>query len=254
LGLHQIEARLHDTGAAELIPAAGIPKWWRWESGENVFTKSTYNDGTCTFSAVTLSRLELLPTTALPPAFRLTASIRHEATPADNSQVGLYFGYTDQTVAGRQVRSWCDLRFSDFPPERDGAGGVGKNCVNVFPWLMAPKPSHPDNPVSGNVSVAPLVPPGWGLDRGWRTLVIEVRPSGVTLWGMSAEQERIPFTPAHIPAEVMTKRLHKLAAKLDSGALPPGAGPVWTGGGAIGLVVSRGQGSFKNVRVEALPD
>ena len=135
--------------------------------------------------------------------------------------------------------------------------GPGQKALPSFMHLRGyAAVGQPETRDLGSDSVAallPIVPPGAGLPRAWRTVVVEVSPAGARAWAAETNGPDRPFNPPLVPADRLEQSIADRRRRAVANAGLAGEGPAGPGArGSIGLVVRLGHGSFRNVTVEPL--
>jgi hypothetical protein len=241
-----IERRLAKGETVTLIGDNGAPRWSRGAMRAKTLLASDAPDKPFSLSSFDFAPLELLPH---PPArgYRFRAEVRHDDVHVQG-RTGIFFGLAPW---GAEGHCWCELGFDDRklsrrpPPPPAGApkapersrivlrihtveDAEGKRnreilCPNTDDWF---------DPDGARVPGA----------RPWRSVAADVTPDKVTvLW------EGRPV------GEVTWATLRRPGSFLPPGT--PGAAdeyPLAPQGG-LGVYVSRGVASFRQVVIEPLP-
>jgi tRNA A-37 threonylcarbamoyl transferase component Bud32 len=238
-------ARVLEAGRpAELIPEGGLPVWHRWEHGAVPFAPSRHGDGAaCAITTPAESRLVLLPAEAVPPAYRLTVTMRHTDHGGRGGRVGWFIASREETVNDVRCRTRLEVAYNDFP-DRAVNPDRGANCRMV---VAVSRPDAPDRTGAMMLPPARFRDPPWGRPTPLRTFTAEVRSSGVTLW-VDADGQRIPFR-APFDARSLDDSIRALREDFE---LPPAA--AWTTRGDIGVFVDYGEAAFLRCTLERLDD
>jgi predicted Ser/Thr protein kinase len=246
--LQAISAALAEGRPVDLIPEGGRPTWSQWHYGAVPFSPSQFGDNAFSLVAPTSSRLILLPAEAAPSAYRLTAVVRHAASPKLVSRVGVFFADREIVASNASGRTWCEVWINDFP-DRDPkfkALNVGARLDLMF---AIPHPDFPDRNSRASLTKAPYPDAPFGVQPPPRTLVVEVRESGITGW-VETEGRQYEFARP-VEAVYLTRRSEDAGryADPDPVTLPP-----WQPGGNIGLFVDEAEATFVRVTIERLKD
>jgi hypothetical protein len=214
-----------------------VKAWKRWDS---LFTVDTQ----------TIALVELLPD-PMRSHYRFSAEVRQNEG-FDESEVGIYFGYSQwQTERGTQ-HYFLQLSFADLGELANGFlnPGAGPDAKQSQVGLFV---RHYSEPASGKPEdhragtrverffTSPL--PELGRVMPWRTLTVEVAPNRIVLlW----EKERV---------ELLRSRLAPSLRAFFSRhpAHTPPVGPRFDPRDGLGLYVRRGSASFRSVTITPLP-
>jgi hypothetical protein len=183
--------------------------------------------------------------------YLLSCEVRHDAG-RDDSRVGLYFGYREETAAsgGRQGR-FGTLTFADFGRPAESQRGVDGQPVSramvrlyLFFEEGGTRNYHPA-PATPGVEFRPAIP-GAGASP-WRRLTLEVTPEGIkTSW---ADPDSGPPLTEEVQAGHLKRRLDWMQARHPGLTAPPAEHRPRSG---IGLYVISGRASFRNLVVRPL--
>jgi serine/threonine-protein kinase len=254
--LREIKAQLARGEPVTLIGPTGSPRWSRWRLGEaqvgvnaeGVFTVSTWADA---------SLLELVDN---PQAshFLFRAEVRHEQSDKVYDGVGLYVGYRAPSGDDVPVHGGCRLTYDDMfdaveawrrlpakaasGPQPKGnlvylggfmhveqEGGLSRRCAfaNVAPEAFrAAGPRHPQ----------------------WRKLAVEVSPALLAGRWAGDPLGQVPAEKFRREGDFFLGQMRRTgwigpSSKIDTSLHPLGG---------LGLFLSHGSASFRNVVVEPL--
>jgi hypothetical protein len=195
----------------------------------------------------------------------LRAQVRHETSALPNCHVGLFFGH--QTLATDQgpLQYFLHLSFNDIndvihtynimkPILEKNGGRIRKpvaNPVFLHPQLLLPRANGMIQSHQLGGLQPELFHPARDVNHPWRQLVVEVRPEGVkAFW----EKERIALELSArecLPqSPTGWNGLRKFFGMSDVDLSP--ATLKFTPRSALGLFVSMGSASFRNVVIEPL--
>jgi serine/threonine protein kinase len=242
--LHAIEKKLDRGQSVTLVGEKGLPAWHRGRLFASSVLITGGDDKPFSFSTLKFTELELLPAPHT-AHYRFSAEVRHDAAiPSfQEPEVGVYFGFTEW---GKGF-SWCELTFADqgFSP----------------PNLFVPAPPSPKSFVHLNIRTVaspglefarelghpaihePFTPDSavQGGERHWRRLAVEISPETVVVFWEGKRLAEIPWHELQFPEKLV----------------PPGTPvpqpPLTLGpNGGIGLYLSQGEASYRNVVLEPL--
>jgi len=245
--VRQMEKELAEGKAQTLIGETGPPKWQEWSAGEGSFTTSVFHDETCCIQSAGAARLVLIRNVP-DGGFRLIADIRHESTldTGPRSRVGVFFGsWTMPWPTGGDVENWYALSYNDFESDPRAEGAL------LCQYSQLIRPGFMSSPAHG--PLGSLRFDSQGVNPIWRHVEIDVRPSGVRAYWRDESDRLIPIgrfvaDAARINKIAKMDCLSALASNVKE-SVPPGW-PEWSPRGSVGLVVNRGQVSFRNVIIE----
>ncbi len=251
--LQRLNREIDGGDEVDLIPQGGVPRYSRWITGAVPISPSKGNDGVFSFVALDWSRLELLPPDLGPPAFELTAVLRHDGNEADNSMVGLYFGYREELQGPDLVRRGFNVLFHDYPPEPGSLLGTGTNGVFVYPFRYKVLSNRWDEFGLAAVMKSPLVSAEKNQPRTVRRFRIRASAEGLMAWlvgddGIEKPFVAKPFTPAQIRG-----RLLKTNVDPRAGDATVEDSKSWAAGG-VGVLAIRGQLSVGRLTIRKLSD
>ena len=252
--LDQIGKDIAAGGEVDLVPDGGSPRYARWLGEAIGPSRSTYNDDVFSMAGANLSRVELLPAALVPAAYRLTAVVRHDDSPHENSCVGFYFGHQGEDADGGRRLEWgLDVVISDFPPEQGSHLGIKKNWVHARPWAALLAPNRPPNWSAGALVGCPMPSPDWIVPRGWRTIIVECRRGGLGLWWVDGGN-RISARRNPLPSPLIVESLAAARAVRWPGRRANDTEPAAWAAGGIGAVAVRGQVSVRRLTMTPLED
>jgi serine/threonine protein kinase len=242
--LHAIEKKLERGESVTLVGEKGMPIWHRGKLFESSVLLTGGDDKPFSLSTLKFTELELLPS---PHAahFRYSAEVRHDgAVPSmGQPEVGIFFGLNEW---GKGF-AWCELTFADQgfsppnlfqpapPPPQSfvhltirSVTSPGLESACDIPHPAIHEPFTPDSAVQGS-------------ERHWRRLAVEVSPESVVVFWEGKRLAEIPWQELQFPEKLV----------------PPGTPvpepPLTLGpGGGIGLYLSQGEASYRNVALEPL--
>jgi serine/threonine protein kinase len=229
-----------------LIGERGRPGYFRWRSDKTLGQIAAAPDGAFSVQHWEFGLVELLPDPRL-PSYRFSAEVRHERQSNRECRVGIYFAHSEhadgETVAHFQLNfAFNDLVDVGFP----GANGVDPgNPAGLEAHRQPPAGlTHPvycfPDAVACFVPASPI-----GALGPWRRIAVEVRPETIKVfWAQNWH--------ATTTRNSLMKAQNWLMSRPDK---PPLATqPQFAPRDGLGLFVSLGVASFRNVTVEPLGD
>jgi serine/threonine protein kinase len=229
-----------------LIGKRGPPGYYRWPCDDNPGKILSDQESEFTVQNLGHGLLELLPDPRM-HCYRFSAEVRHERQAHQESRVGIYFAYSQHPIGEAVAHFHCNINFNDLvdvgKPDANGnywgnpvglqahrqalAGLVG---AKVF-FTQWDKYFIPAKPVQAS--------------GPWHRIAVEVRPVHIQVsW------DGKPFAP--IPYAILMKEARPLFARPNQ-PLPENH-PKFAPRDGLGLYVSLGVASFRNVVVEPLGD
>ncbi len=240
----QIERDLTAGRRVVLVAETGNPRWSRWEAGAVDLSGSVTEDGTCGFQTHTTSVLTLVldPKT---DSFRLSADLRQIRSGNDNSGVGLFVGAHD--VPARpdlRTTALVGFEFTDFwrsaelqMPKLQANHGLDARGLALIRDGVSASVSWVDLGLAAHFRPTNLTP------SGWRTIVVDVSPAGVTAFWQTTEGKGFRLTAGEIEAE-FASHSRQIASGRPGFQLPK---PVWNPRGAVGVYARSSAVSVRNV-------
>ncbi len=261
----QAEAGLTRGEKVTLIGESGGPAWWRWCAGGPVSQAAVGPDGTFAVQAAdSLALVEVLRQPR-PARFRLRAEVWHRDG-ATSGEVGLYFAQATYLSAGGPVHHYGALTYNDVHDEAAKWRRIHEEVRERFRKAGSPVPDL-TAPKGNQAMLGPRLYPGaeppgemklarheayfkpHGVGGGWRQLVVEVTPDGVA---GSFDGRPIRHRPAAEWEGAAADFLAGARRSQPNALYALGPDPSYSPGGGVGLYVSRGSASFRNVAVEPL--
>ncbi|MBL8867210.1 MAG: serine/threonine protein kinase [Planctomycetia bacterium] len=256
----QILGALEAGRPATIVGVSGRPKWHRWLLGEDLFEDTEYGDRVTQFRAKRLSLLALLDESPI-EAYRYTVDLRMIAgsagagTATGNPRYfqGLFFGHqAHQAASGESVDLAFTVEFNEYSP----VGGDRQKILSKL-RVDAHLPGQGPSPKSPKlITLAPSASfrsTDGGEIPQWRTLAIDVRPTGVVArWRNADGTETIVFDMA---AERFRQMLATAQANLDD-SFGPGVVTLapWSPRQPLGIMGMQATIAFRNATVEPLKD
>jgi serine/threonine-protein kinase len=214
-----------------LLGRTAAPAWYRWRTGgpsEKAFAAA---DGAFALESWELGLLEILPDPQC-ASYRFSAEVRHDqAKPW--GRAGIYFAHSVQDTAGGPDHYFCGLSFNDLVDLSKYGQRENHLELNVERY-----PTREAKRRVLETTIRPLaaVP---DPDR-WRKLAVEVTPDGLRAF---CGEECV----GEAPREALRKRMAWLL-----GNEPANADPCLVPRSPLGLFISRGSASYRQVVVEPL--
>jgi serine/threonine protein kinase len=229
-----------------LIGESGRPAFFRVKTDPKPAKIVEAPDGAFSVQNWEHGLVELLPDPCL-ERYRFRAEVRHERQANHESRVGVYFARRQHPDDETGAHFHCNVAFNDLVEvgARDARGIHGGNSVGLQAHRQPPAGGvHQKFHVKAHTSFVPARPVG--AMGPWRRIAVEVRPETVKVFW---EGNCIATAPR--ASLVLNARL-LIAAPNQS--LPSNNHPQFTPRDGLGLYVSLGVASFRNVIVEPLGD
>jgi serine/threonine-protein kinase len=238
--------RLARGKAVTLVGDKGPPAWFRWSFGEDVALASSGRDLPFFISTLDAGQLKLLHSPQQ-PRFRFTAETRHDEV-IDMGLVGIYFGFTTLPNSKGVAHYWFQLSYADrgrnanmhFGPEQNfkGVPKYSKVSLTVHRYTDG-RFSTLETPLFKTFVASLNTQP-----TPWRSLAVEVTPEGIqALW------EGVPLLKQPQPTAALVQQINRF---LPVDPADPKVQFQFQPEGSLGLYVSRGKGSFRNVMVQPM--
>jgi serine/threonine protein kinase len=199
--------------------------------------------------------VELLPDPRL-ERYRFSAEVRHERQVNQESRVGIYFAHSEHRDGGAVVHFHCNVAFNDLVD-------VWANPANGTPLGNSVGLQAHRQPPRGQITrvayfekaATSFVPSKavWMLGP-WHRITVEVRPETIKVFwnkdcmAVGAREVCIAVTP-----RAALRRITRPLIAHPNEPLPANS-PQFAPRGGLGLYVSQGVASFRNVTVEPLGD
>jgi serine/threonine protein kinase len=229
-----------------LIGKSGRPGYVRWKTDKTPAKTAKAPDGTFSVQNWEHGLVELLPDPRL-QCYCFRAEVRHERQSHQESKVGIYFAHSECPDGATVAHFHCNVAFNDLVDVgAKGANGIhGGNSVGLQAHRQPPaglinrKAYDP----KAATRFSPAKPRG--ALGPWRSIAVEVRPETIkVIW------------EGHCIATTSRASLMRSARPLI--ARPneplPNNHPQFAPRDGLGLYVSLGVASFRNVVVEPLGD
>ena len=225
-----------------LIGDCGLPDYFRWRTDEKPGKMLAAPDGAFSVQNWEYGLVELLPDPRL-ERYRFGAEVRHERQAHQESRVGIYFAHSAHPDGETVAHFYCNVAFNDLVDV--GANGIPKgNSVGLGVLRQSPTGlvvHHKAYVYKADTRFVPAKP--IGALGPWRRIAVEVRPGSLTVFW---EGNRIATT---------TRATLMMSARplipRPNQALPNNP-PRFAPRDGLGLYVSLGVASFRNVVVESL--
>ena len=228
--IEAIQKRLARGYSVLLVGSSGVPDWFRWRAIPGGFAPRNPDDPLC-LSGTFASLLELLPDPGI-ERYRLRAEVKHLL--GETGELGIYVGYSLQTVDTGDVHCYMPLRFRDLVPP---AGEVNRVAMDLYHYHL---PSLIDKvgykPRSASLGIQRLV----NGDPGWRKLAIEVTTEKVRAFWEGSLLGEIGRSQINRSADNM------LRARPDARTIRAR----FAARDALGLYVNKCTAAFRNVVIE----
>jgi serine/threonine protein kinase len=227
-----------------LIAERGRPGYFRWRSDLKPAKIVEAPDGTFSVQNWDNGLVELLADPRL-DHYRFSAEVRHERQNDGESRVGIYFALSEHPVGEAVAHFYCNVAFNDLVEVggKDANGVLRANAVRLK--IIRQPPSglidHQRNVRQAVAFFTPARPVG--ALGPWRRIAVEMRPDTIKVFW---EGNCIATTSR----DTLMKSAQSLIARRD--LPPPASSPQFAPRGGLGLYVSLGVASFRNVFVEPL--
>jgi serine/threonine protein kinase len=228
---------LDERKSVQLIGEAGSPRYFRWRGDQSLGKILESPDGMFSIQHWEFGLVELLPDPSL-ESYRFSAEVRHEREPLHEGKVGLYFFHSEHPDGATSAHFYCTLAFNDLADQVHGI--LGQNPVQLELHRQPPKGFHELAQIlSPRFTFAPakIV----GKTGPWRRIAVEVRPQSVMI---SWEGE--------IKSPIARTILMGNSMQLIKPNQQPPISPKFAPRDGLGLFVSQGVASFRNVVVDSL--
>jgi hypothetical protein len=214
------------------------------EASDGVFSVQNWDNGL----------VELLPDPRK-DSYRFSAEVRHERQTNKESRVGIYFSHSELPDGETVAHFHCNVFFNDLVDVGANANALQRgNIVGLRVQRQPPRGQITNAAVIPNAQTFFLpAKPVWALGP-WHRITVEMRPETIKVFwkkdcdAIEPKEECIATTPRSL----LMRNARRLIAKPDE-PLPANSPPFAPRGG-LGLYVSQGVASFRNVTVEPLGD
>jgi serine/threonine protein kinase len=227
-----------------LIGKSGQPGYSRWRSDQTPAKIVEAPDGAFSVQNWEHGLVELLPDPRL-QCYRFSAEVRHERQANQESKVGIYFAHSEHPEGKGVAHFHCVVAFNDLVDvgASDANGARRGNVVQLEAHRQPPAGLvHDKAGVAETESFfAPAKPVG--ALGPWRPIAVEVRPKTIKVFWKGR-------CIATTPRATLMGDARPLIARPDQ-PLPPNS-PQFAPRGGLGLFVSQGVASFRNVTVEPI--
>jgi serine/threonine protein kinase len=226
----------------KLIGEEGSPRYFRWRTDDSGKITET-PDGTFSVQHWEFGLVELLPDPRL-SCYRFSAEVRHEGEPSKEGKLGIYFGHSELPDGATSAHFYCAVAFNDLIEQGAVNAAPNQNAKNILRLEAHRQPHkgfhHTANVLGTNSLFTPAV--AFGAERPWRKLAVEVRPEIINIfWD---DKWIAKTTRSNL---MMSAR--PLVARVDE---PPTMYPQFAPRDGLGLFVSQGIASFRNVTIEPI--
>jgi serine/threonine protein kinase len=228
-----------------LIGERGRPTYFRLKTDPNAGNFVDAPDGAFSVQNWEHGLVELLPDPQL-DRYHFSAEVRHERQGSDESRVGIYFAHSEHPNDEAIAHFHCNVAFNDLVEvgTRDANGNHAGNDVGL---RVLRQSSGGLINEKARVHEAALFRPARpvGALGPWRRIAVELRPNTIKVsW------DGICIATSTRTTLMMNAR--RLIAK--RGQALPANSPKFSARAGLGLYVSLGVASFRNVVVEPLGD
>jgi serine/threonine protein kinase len=229
-----------------LVGERGRPGYSRWRSDENAGKILSAEDGAFSVQNWEYGLVELLPDPRL-EHYRFRAEVRHERQASQESRVGIYFAHSQQPDGETVAHFHCNVAFNDLVDvgAADANGSHPGNSVDLQVHRQRPAGLEPLKAFFANAYTSFVPAKPWGALGPWRRIAVEVRPETIKVFWTDK-------CFAVIPRATLVRNTRRLSARPDQPL--PTRHPLFAPRDGLGLYVSLGVASFRNVVVELLGD
>jgi serine/threonine protein kinase len=227
-----------------LIGERGRPGYFRWRSSEAQAKIAEAPDGSFSVQSWEHGLLELLPDPRL-ERYRFSAEVRHEKQTNHESIVGIYLLHSAHQQGETLAHFHCNVAFNDLvdvgAPDPNGVHRGNAVWLQVHRQLSAGLVHHVCYVPDAVVSCTPAKPVG--ALGPWRSIAVEVRPETIKV-----------FWEGHCIGKTSRDNLMFFGKYLMSvpDEPPLASNPQFSSRDGLGLFVSQGVASFRNVTVEPI--
>jgi serine/threonine protein kinase len=256
--LELITRNLEAGKAVTLIGEKGSPTYFRWRSDQSQGKIAEAPDGTFSVQHWEFGLVELLQDPQF-LCYRFSAEVRHEREPLQEGKVGIYFGHSELPDGATSAHFYCAVAFNDLFDQNAifaKPGQKATNTVRLEAHRQPPRGFHHHAHVLGtDFEFAPaLVTEGQGPWRriAWRGIAVEVRPWRRIAVEVRPESIKIFWEGTCVATSSRANLMisaRPLIANLDK---PPTMNPQFAPRDGLGLFVSQGVASFRNVAIEPI--
>jgi serine/threonine-protein kinase len=230
------------------LDSAGNLRWPRWRAGATSIIEHEAGSGAFGFQSHQLSLLEIFPEVEQ-ASYHIRALTRHEDS--DGGQIGLCFGMTEVPTDSGPVLFFCSFTFNDvevIDPQQINGGNPAALTMNVYREEDRKRaiPSLPHGRLGGGPPVFFVPTLKRGARNPWRPLVVDITPESIqTVWN----------DETGIQTRILTRADYLLKVRSGAKKIQPAQGHTWEfpPPGGIGLLVVRGEASFKDIEIRRLP-
>jgi serine/threonine protein kinase len=199
--------------------------------------------------------IELLPDPRL-DRYRFSAEVRHERQIDYECRAGIYFAHSEDPDGDTVAHFHCNVAFNDLVEvgAKDANGIKQNNSVGLQAHRQPPEGLKHDKAYIEKAETTFLPARPVGALGPWRGIAVEVRPKTIKVYWKkdcvtpTSREECIAVTPR---ADLM-RTVRRLIVRPDQPL--PANSPQFSPRGGLGLYVSLGVASFRNVIVEPLGD
>ncbi len=227
-----------------LIGAQGRPGYFRWKTDENPAKIADLPDGTFSVQNWEHGLIELLPDPQL-ERYRFSAEVRHEKQSNHESRVGIYFLRSEHPVAETVAHCYCNVAFNDLVnvalPDKNGIQAGNAAGLEAHRQSSAGLVQHVFCLPNAATHFDPARPVG--AVGPWRKIAVEVQPKTIKAFWAGKSIATVPRDSLKFCAKWLTSRPNEPALA---------TAPPFRSSGGLGLFVSQGIASFRNVTVEPL--
>jgi serine/threonine protein kinase len=238
--LEEIQRHLARGRKVTLIGETGAPRWYRWSTTEQTRSVSQGRDGVFSAQSWGFGLLELLPDPQQ-QHYRFSAELRHDycTNEEDPGSVGVYFLYSNRTIASRLDHCYCVLAFNDLVDlaNQPALPGLEGNPIQLDLQIH----QEPTMVCQNSRLCTPVYfTPALNRSR-WRRVAVEVSPDKVRVSFDGKGSYELPRT-----------RLLEKAKFLEEPQAPVRINSKFDPRDALGLYVYMSSASFRGVMVEPL--
>ncbi len=226
-----------------LIGEEGNPAYYQWRTDDSLGKITEAPEGTFSVQNWESGLLELLPDPRH-QHYRFSAEVLQERESLREAKVGIYFLHSELSDGNSIAHFYCNVALNDlFDLDANNAAPdqKGQNRVRLEAHRQPRKGFHQITTVLGtNFLFTPAL--AFGAERPWRKLAVEVRPEAIDIFWDGKWISKTTRANLMMSARTLVARPDEL----------PTIYPQFAPRDGLGLFVSQGVASFRNVTIEPI--
>ena len=254
-----LEQRLARGESVTLLGETGAPAWSKWAFGKEKALADSALDGTFQINCWNSALLELLRNPRREHYLFRAEMIHWDDSEDGSGRVGVYFGRQARSGSSGTVHVLVQVQFNDIHSQAEWTRNLNKNrVVTRLPELPVPKAnpletkvckySQQSGTVIDDVASVELFQPQGRSNQRWRSLAIEVAPTEIRIFWDKDDKPALAASTARIDKTLRISIAQTQGMNLPTPDVPIAFAPR----GGLGLHVTKGAASFRNVTVEPL--